>query len=156
MLDVFHVIMNQRFFKSLFLPVLASLLLSSCGMGFQKKWNEASAKPVPTNSIEGRWEGTWLSSFNGHTGKLLCVVGPENPGNTRDFYYFATWGKIFRGSFHAVHEVSEHNGVTTIKASHDIGKRGTFRAEGTITPTEFKATYRAAGDNGNLVLKRPQ
>jgi hypothetical protein len=71
--------------------------------------------------------------------------------------------------------VTEKDGVTTFKARHDIGKRGTtsasearhrqarhdigkrgtFNAEGTITPTEFHATYKAAGDHGVFVLKRP-
>ena len=138
--------------RSHFFTLLALVLLSSCGAGFHRQWEQAS---VPTHSIEGRWQGTWTSSFNGHTGKLLCLVGPEKPGHTREFHYFATWGKIFRGSFNAVHDVTEKNGVTTFKARHDIGKRGTFNAEGTITPTEFQATYKAAGDHGVFVLKRP-
>jgi hypothetical protein len=138
---------------SILLPALTTMLLSSCGTGFQKEWEQASAS---SKSIEGRWEGSWLSGANGHTGKLRCVVGPEQTGDTREFHYFATWGKVFRGSFNAVHEVTEKSGVTAFKAKHDIGTRGTFHAEGTITPNEFHATYRAAGDHGTFVMKRPQ
>lgn len=139
-------------FCSRLLTLLALVLLSSCGTGFHRQWEQAQ---VPATSIEGRWQGTWTSSFNGHSGKLLCLVGPEKPGHTREFRYFATWAKIFRGSFNAVHDVTEKGGATTFKARHDIGKRGTFNAEGTVTPTEFRATYKAAGDHGVFVLKRP-
>ena len=138
---------------SFLLSVVALSLLSSCGTGFHKAWSDAPAHP---QSIEGRWEGCWTSGFNGHTGKLRCVVGAEQPGHTREFFYYATWGKVFRGSFHAVHEVAAHDGVTAFTAKHDIGKRGTFHAEGTVTSSDFQATYRAAGDHGTFVMKRPQ
>jgi len=145
--------MNLARCIALFLLTVATLLLTSCGTGFQKTWEAANAQP---KSIEGRWEGSWLSGANGHTGKLRCVVGPEQNGGTREFHYFATWGKVFRGSFNAVHEVTEKGGATAFKAKHDIGKRGTFHAEGTITPNDFHASYRAAGDHGTFVMKRPQ
>jgi hypothetical protein len=141
--------------SSLLLPILAALILSSCGTSFQNEWKNALSQKHHSDSIEGPWQGTWTSSFNGHTGKLRCVIGPEKPDHTREFSYYATWGKIFSGCFHAVHEVTERNGVTTMHAQHDIGKRGTFHAEGTISPTKFSATYRAMGDHGALELKRP-
>lgn len=138
------------------LSALVIAVLPSCSMGFRTQWQAAVAQSRPASSIDGPWEGTWLSGFNGHTGKLSCVVGPEKADHTREFFYHATWGKLFSGSFRAVHEVSQSGGVTHFTAKHDIGKRGTFHAEGTISGSEFKATYKAAGDHGTFVMKRPQ
>jgi hypothetical protein len=141
-------------FSTLLLPLIA-LLLSSCGTAFQKPWQAAIAKPTPNNSIEGPWEGYWKSTVSGHTGRLRCLVSSEHAGQ-RDFYYHATWGHgLFRGSFKAAHAVSDKTGQTRFTASRDIDRHGFFQAEGYLTPTQFSATYQAAGDRGVFELKRP-
>lgn len=87
---------------------------------------------------------------------MRCIVGPER-GGTRDFYYHATWGKVFRGAFKSEHEVSrQKDGETRFTARRNIQQHGFFQAEGAITPAEFNATYKAAGDHGVFELKRPE
>lgn len=145
-----------RFFSHLLL-LAAACLLTSCGTAFHQPWKQALAKPVPAASIEGPWTGYWKSGANGHSGDLRCIVGPAQAGASRDFYYHATWGMgLFRGSFQAQHDVVESGGKATFTASRSIQRHGFFQAQGTITPGEFRATYRAAGDHGEFVLKRPQ
>ena len=33
-----------------------------------------------TNNLQGRWQGTWLSDVNQHTGALRCVVTQQGDG----------------------------------------------------------------------------
>lgn len=135
---------------------LLAVLLCSCGTAFNKPWQAAVGKPGQAGSIEGPWTGYWKSAVNGHTGNLRCIVGPEE-GGSRPFHYHATWGKgLFRGSFQAQHDVKATGEKTTFTAKRTIGQHGFFQAEGTITPSDFSATYRAAGDHGTFELKRPK
>ena len=138
---------------SLFLA--AALGLSSCSSGFNQQWAAAMAKPIPAHSIEGPWQGTWLSKGNGHHGELRCVVGPESHGE-RTFFYHATWGGVFSGNFKAPHHVSQLGPTTAFTADSDLGSYGKFKAVGTIKDGEFKATYNAVGDHGEFEMKRPQ
>ena len=44
---------------------------------FNADYNRAVANyQAPYESIEGPWEGRWLSDHNGHSGKLKCIVPP--------------------------------------------------------------------------------
>ena len=139
-----------------FLVVLVTaFLLTSCGTSFNKPWHAAVAKPVPTNSIEGPWLGFWKSAASGHSGALRCIVGPAQ-GGSREFYYHATWGGVFRAGFQTLHEVKETAGTTAFTAKRSIERHGFFQAECKITPTESNATYRAAGDHGVFELRRPK
>jgi hypothetical protein len=141
--------------KRLFLLLIATLCLSSCGTAFRKEWNAAKARPVQPGSIEGAWEGSWRSEVNGHKGKLRCVV-PPSTFNTREFHYHATWAKVFSGSMKAPHTLQPKANGVAFTAQHSLGSFGQFTAQGTITDQKFDATYQAAGDHGVFEMKRPQ
>ncbi len=140
--------------RSLAFLVLCTLTLSSCGTAFNREWSAAMAKPIPVGSIEGPWEGTWLSQGSGHHGSLRCVVGPQT-GHDRPFFYHATWGSFLSGSFKAQHHVSTLPTATAFTADSDLGVYGKFKANGIVTNGDFKATYNAAGDHGTFEMKRP-
>jgi hypothetical protein len=156
----------RRFLPSL-LALVATLGLSSCGMGFRSDWKAALKAPSKPMSIEGAWEGHWISEVNGHTGQLLAVVGStaattagkgasKDAGTARPVRYFARWGWLFRGSFDSVHQTHGHDGFTTFTADRKIGNLGHFHAEGMISADKFVARYEAAGDHGKFELKRPR
>lgn len=144
---------------SFFLPLLlltCALVLTGCGSSFNHAWTDAMHKPVPTSGIEGPWTGSWLSHTNGHHGELKCVVGPDKKGDgERTFLYHAVWGGVLSGTFKAVHHVKQDGPLTRFTADSDLGIYGHFHAEGTVQDSQFKATFKAAGDNGVFEMKRP-
>lgn len=139
----------------LFLLLLVTVCLSSCGAAFRKEWNTAKAKPVSAGSIEGPWEGSWRSEVNGHKGKLRCVI-PPSTASTREFHYYATWAKVFSGSMKAHHTLKSQAKGVTFTAQHSLGSFGQFTAQGTISDQKFDATYQAIGDHGVFEMKRPE
>ena len=131
----------------------AAALLPSC-VGFQRQWSRAEREPQ--NGIEGAWTGSWLSSFNGHKGKLRGVVSETAPG-TYEFYYWATWARVISAGFKIECEVEEKDGKWTFSGDKDLGKLGgAFSHEGTASKAKLKATYRSdRGDHGTFELSRP-
>ena len=60
-------------FFRIVLPCLAALVVTGCST-FDRDWKRAALAPAPPASIEGRWEGTWLSDFNSHTDAMRCLI----------------------------------------------------------------------------------
>lgn len=144
---------------ALFAVTLACL--TSCGTGFRKAWNQAPAAA----GVAGKWEGTWLSAVNGHTGTLKCVVTPRPGakdsggaagGRPHTFYYRATWKKILSGSYQAVHHVQDKGGAQIFKGDHQMPDwaGGKYHYEGTVKGDEFNACYECALDRGTFTMKR--
>ena len=131
----------------------ATALMPSC-IGFQRQWNRAEREPQ--RGIEGAWTGSWSSSFNGHKGKLRCVVTETAPG-TYEFYYWATWARVVSAGFRIECEVEEKGGKWIFSGDKDLGKLGgAFSYEGTVTKGKLKATYKSdRGDTGTFELSRP-
>jgi hypothetical protein len=62
---------------------VATALLLFAGTGcssFDREWQNAARQPVPLNSMEGRWEGRWVSGANEHNGKLRCIISRRDDG----------------------------------------------------------------------------
>lgn len=141
---------------SLVLLLAGAFMLSSCGSHFNRAWKTATTSPIPANSIEGPWTGSWLSHGNGHHGELRCVIEPDTKSNgDRIFLYHAIWGGVLSGDFESVHHVKQQGGNATFTADSHLGIYGQFHAEGTIKNGHFKASYKAAGDHGVFEMKRP-
>ena len=141
--------------------VLLSFLSTACS-GFQREWRGAvAAQPVPATNFTGVWSGTWHSESTGHSGKLRAIVTPAEgttagePGSY-DFHFHATWAVILRGSYRTRFDVTEEQpGVFQVEGSHRLGRRGSYRQQGTLTKDQFDATYDAGFDHGTMVLRRP-
>lgn len=110
--------------------------------------------PQP-NSIEGRWEGNWLSANNGHQGKLRCIVTATNDSYSARFR--ATYMKIFRFSYSIPLEVMRTNDLWYFRSSVDLGKMagGVYEYEGTATSNRFYSTYSSKYDHGDFEMSRP-
>ncbi len=148
----------MKTFRPGFLVLLLAVAsaLSSCGSSFNQAWKAATAAPIPANSIEGPWIGSWLSHDNGHNGELRCVIQPDTKGNgDRTFLYRAIWGGVLSGNFVSVHHVKQNGANATFTADSHLGIYGQFHAEGTIKDGRFKASFKAAGDHGVFEMKRP-
>ena len=58
----------------------ASLFFSGCST-FTNDWRQAAKQPTSTNEITGRWDGSWISTANGHHGALRCLVTKRADGD---------------------------------------------------------------------------
>ncbi|MFM2168646.1 MAG: hypothetical protein RIS79_3017 [Verrucomicrobiota bacterium] len=144
--------MNKPNHLRLALVAISLVCLPSCGTAFRKAWNHAPA----SQGVEGKWEGTWLSAVNGHTGTLKCVVSAPTGKGDHEFFYRATWKKILSGSYKAVHHVEKKSGSHVFKGDHQMPDwaGGKYHYEGTVKGDEFSACYESAMDRGSYMMRR--
>jgi len=141
--------------KSLWLSILAPLLLASCS-NYQQDFRGASiTKPSPTPT--GPWKGTWKSEVNGHHGPLWCIITKDEAlPDTYNFRYRAGWGILQFGDY--THRIATTKKDQTLPLSHSMtlpGNFGTYRIKGEVSPGEFKARFQGNGDKGTMILTRP-
>ncbi len=136
---------------------LCSLLLL-CGCStFNRDWRKAVSQPQPPASIEGRWEGTWLSDVNGHTGRLRCLL-TRRSDERYQARFRATYYRIFRFSYTVPLTLQSHDDGWEISGEANLGKLagGNYYYEGRVTPAHFRSTYRSQYDHGIFELRRPE
>lgn len=137
------------------LAALLALFLCGCS-SFNQAWKQAGQTPAPTDSIEGRWEGHWLSAANGHSGKLRCLITrpADGPYEAR---FHATYLKVLKFSYTVPLAITQSNEVWRLRGEADLGSLagGVYRYEGTMTTTNHHSTYRSKYDHGNFEMTRP-
>jgi hypothetical protein len=139
-----------------FLFLLACGFLGSCSMAFKREWRERVAQG-PKLGIEGAWQGTWVSTANGHHGKLRCLIGPaKNAEGDREFHYHATWASLVGGSYRATHRVALSKAGAAFKGEHLMPRwaGGRYVYGGTIQGDDFKACYECSKDQGTFEMQR--
>jgi len=150
-----------KFIRLTLATVCAALLLCGCS-AFNYEWRQASKKSTPANSIDGRWEGRWLSHSNGHTGRLRCLVTPVET-NRFDAKFHAvyshsrfTWLSLRFSYTVRLHSTESVDGVT-FRGEENLGPLagGIYTYEGDATPARFFSTYRSKYDHGVFEMSRP-
>ena len=134
-----------------------SILLASCTTYHVDFAKAEKALPVPPDKPTGPWKGRWVSQANGHHGVLWCVISPAEK-DTYDFRYRAGWAKFQFGDYtHTCPVKTNDDGSRELESAMKLpGDWGTYTIKGTITPTEFDATYKSdTGDHGTMKLRRP-
>lgn len=134
---------------------MLALLLCGCS-SFNHAWKQAGSTPAPRDSVEGRWEGDWLSAANGHTGNLRCLITKQADG-PYEARFRATYLKVLRFSYTVPLEITRSNEAWHFHGEADLGKAagGVYRCEGNATPTNFHSTYRSKYDHGDFEMTRP-
>ena len=141
----------------LLLPAIASVLLASCSAYHADFAQAVNALPAAPDSPTGPWKGRWVSQANGHEGALWCVISPAQ-GDAYDFRYRAGWAKFQFGDYtHTCPVQKKADGSFVLESAMKLpGEWGTYTIRGTISPTEFDATYTSdTGDRGTMKLRRP-
>ncbi len=144
-----------------FLCFLFVSCLSNCTIGFNRQWKKAATSQAPADrvSLDGAWEGTWLSEGTGHRGTLRAIATalPSKGQPLRyEFRYKATWKKVLRAVFHAEHDAKREGDHLVLSGEKDLGVfGGVYRFKGTATPLIFRATYESKMDHGVFDMKRP-
>jgi len=143
----------------LFFGILIPMLQTGCGT-FQRSYRQALAEYAAgeTEGPEGPWEGTWITTTNGHEGTLKAVVTKE-PGESDiyEFHYFATWARFFRGGYRVKYPVTRTSSGYRVVGTENLGFFGEFTHDGTIVGDRFSATYeKGEGEQvGSFEMSRP-
>jgi hypothetical protein len=140
----------------LLLFALPALVLCGCST-FNRDWKKAAQQPAPAGSIEGCWEGKWLSDVNGHTGRLRCMLSREK-NNRYQARFRATYWKLFRFSYAVSLQFEPREGDWHFTGDEDLGTLagGIYHYDGQATPTNFFSTYWSKYDHGTFQMKRPE
>ena len=105
-------------------------------------------------SLSGRWDGSWVSEKNGHTGPLH--------GRFRQLDH-DTYRATFRGRFAGVvpfwyttklHVEGTGDDVVLLSATQRLPLLGEYRTTATATATTFDATFTSRNDSGRFLLRR--
>jgi len=136
--------------------LLSLLLLCGCS-SFNRDWRKAEHQPVALDSIEGRWEGSWISDVNGHNGKLRCLLTREEDSRYRARFR-ATYWKVLRFSYAVPLEFHPHDLGWELNGEANLGKLagGVYYYEGRASLTNLHSTYRSKYDHGRFELRRPE
>lgn len=135
----------------------ATLAVLLCGCSsFNRAWRQAGKQPAAADSIEGRWEGRWLSDVNGHTGHLRCLL-TRNADTHYTARFRATYWKIFRYSYEVNLWFEPREDGWRFRGEEDLGwlAGGVYNYEGQATSTHFHSTYRSKHDHGTFEMRRP-
>jgi len=148
---------HQGLVRALFSFALpAGLLLAGGCTTFDHDWTKTAARPVPTGSLLGRWEGTWLSEVNGHNGNLRCVI-TQNRDGTYQARFHAIYQKVLGFGYTVQLNVTETNGGFQFSGKANLGwwAGGVYHYEGQAQATRFFSTYRCKSDHGTFQMTRP-
>jgi hypothetical protein len=138
------------------LVALAALLGFSGCSTFNRDWKAAAASPTPANSIEGRWEGKWLSDHNGHNGRLRALVRKLDSGQYETRFHAKYFGVLSFG-MQVNLDVQPAGGLWQFSGAENLGKSyGVYRYEGKASATNFFSTYKASFDHGTFQMTRPK
>ena len=137
---------------------IAILAAGGLGVGcssFQQDWRHAANPSPGSNPTEGRWQGRWISSANGHQGRLRCVLTRLEADRYRARYH-ANYLKILSFHYTAELRVEAKAEGYAFKGSADLGRLagGVYAYEGTIVSNRFYSTYKSKYDHGNFEMKR--
>ena len=142
--------------SSTLIGVALLLALLSSGCSFDRAWKVAATTPVPANDIQGRWQGTWVSEANAHTGKLRCLVTRLEDGKYQARYH-AKYRKILGFGYTAALDTTQTNGSFKFTGEADLGwAGGVYHYEGKANATNFYSTYQSKYDHGMFQMSRPQ
>ena len=133
------------------------LALSGCS-GFERDWQALAEGPVPADSVEGRWEGSWTSEATGHTGGLRAII--ERTDASQESYrvrYHATWGCCFWFNYTlSMMNVQRREGAIEFAAEEDLGwPFGNYKYSGEVKGAKFRSSYEAESDHGVFEMARP-
>jgi hypothetical protein len=135
---------------------LAALLLATGCTTFNHEWADSAKASVPRDGLLGRWEGTWSSEVNGHTGSLRCLVSRKVDGTYKARFH-AIYQKVLGFGYTVSLNVKESNGVFHFRGQANLGwwAGGLYQYEGHAAESSFVSTYRCKYDHGTFQMSKP-
>jgi hypothetical protein len=143
--------------SALGLGLIGALLLGGGCSSFHHEWKKAAANSPSVAGMQGRWQGSWHSDVNGHSGKLRCLIS-ETGTNTYRARFHAKYLKILSFGYTVAlkAEPSATNGFT-FSGEANLGRLagGVYHYEGHADGTNFFSTYSCKYDHGTFQMARP-
>lgn len=138
------------------LALALCLTFTTACSSFNREWKAAAATPGQPDSIEGAWDGIWLSDHNDHTGRLRAIITRLND----DEYYarfHASYMKILTFGQAVNLQVKKAGTNFTFSGAADLGKTygGIYEYKGNSSPEGFYSTYKCSIDHGTFRMTRP-
>lgn len=145
----------KRFSPKLFLLLAGFLTFATGCSSFNRDWEKAESMTFPTGLV-GRWEGTWSSDQNGHSGALRCLIEPINHECYRA-RFDSTYKQVLHFKSTVVLNGGTTNGVFGFQGDAKLPwwAGGIYHYEGGVTPNKFFSTYRNKYDHGTFQMTRP-
>jgi hypothetical protein len=122
---------------------------------FNHDWRAASATVNSTNDLAGRWQGSWHSDANGHSGKLKCVIAKQ--ADTYRAHFHANYLKVLSFSYSLdLHTERNAEGGFQFTGSADLGTLGggQYEYKGHAEGTNFFSTYSSKYEHGMFQMRR--
>jgi hypothetical protein len=143
--------------KLLLLALTACLAFTTACSSFNREWKTAAAQSPAAGSIEGAWDGTWLSDHNGHNGRLRAIITKLD----NDQYYarfHATYMRLLTFGQAVNLDVTQAGTNFTFSGAADLGKAygGIYEYRGNSSPDGFYSTYKCSIDHGTFRMTRPE
>ena len=140
---------------------LAVLLTAAClpalvGCStFERDWRALETQPSPESGMEGRWQGTWLSDANGHSGGLRCILSTDDEG-TLQARYRATYLGFMSFEYSVPMTARLEDEIHHFTGEADLGwlAGGRYVYVGTVEGDAFTSTYESEKDHGTFEMTR--
>lgn len=123
---------------------------------FNHDWKLASRSKPPADDITGAWDGTWLSTVNGHHGRLRSLVSRGEAGQYQARFKARFWKVFTYGYTVPLQAKKEADGSWRLDGSQNLGwlAGGEYHYSGKATPEHFNSAYSNKYDHGTFELKR--
>ena len=152
MRNLFDVIGRRS--KSLLL--LGSLMFGGGCTTFHHDWEKAASQPVPPGSMQGRWQGVWVSDVTHHTDKLRCVVTVKDDGTYRARFH-AKYRTVMSFGYTVPLNVQATGNGFDFNGEANLGwlAGGVYHYAGHADATNYFSTYTSKYDHGTFQMSRP-
>jgi len=133
--------------------VAIALLFSAGCKSYNRQWKEAAAWAAPKDTFEGRWEGSWISDHNGHSGRLRCIVSRKGDGNY-EANFQAKYRKVLTFHYPVTLRTTRDGTNVVFVGEADLGwwAGGVYHYAGRADTTSFFSTYSNRFDYGIFSL----
>jgi hypothetical protein len=132
--------------------VLLGLVLVGGCQSYSRQWKEAAAQ-ISSDPFEGRWEGSWVSDHNGHSGRLRCIISRGSNAVYRANFQ-AKYAKTLTFHYVASLQTLREGERISFNGEARLGwwAGGLYRYVGHAEGTNFFCTYSNRYDFGTFRL----
>ena len=122
---------------------------------FKRQWRQYRPSSDARDTLEGRWDGQWISEVNGHHGDLRCLLTRSGLREYNASFY-ATYAKWLRVCYGVTLNAQMLEDQFHLQGEIDLGTLagGIYRYDGRATPEGMRCAYRNAYDSGEFCLRR--
>jgi len=133
---------------------IAPLFTAGC-KSYNHQWKEAAVRASSEDSFEGRWEGSWCSDHNGHSGRLRCIVSRKGD-ESYEANFQAKYRKVLTFHYPVTLRTTRDGTNIAFLGEANLGwwAGGLYYYAGRADTTSFFSTYSNRFDYGTFNLRK--